>query len=376
MATRRSVTHSIRAPLAGVVTIALVVGVAACGDDPEPEEGLAEQPAEQPAEEPVEEPIEDAEPVTVDLADDIELPFDVSVVHADVEYRFTDLRISELDPGTAEMADVMDAEDFAFMIEQARQRGDLDGAYLYVPITLVNQHTESVNLSSDSFRLLDTDQLARAPHNYPSTLLSAGAAEELEVVFELADDDLTDLHLQLGDTEEVPTLIELPEGHVVDPGYPMDVTVEADGRIVHPAFVGPTNTIDLDVAVTEVTVGVDLLPELEASWQVGRRVTAGHRYLHVGLEVDNLGGDGLHDDHDGFAPDEAAFQLFIDGVATAPTSAQLSIDQMLLPGNRADLVLVFEVPVDVEEVMLELGVEEPLEVEFVLDDLPRVLGEG
>ncbi len=370
MASRRSVTHTIRSPIAGVVTVALVLGLAACGDDPEPDEGLAE------VEEPAEEPVEDAEPATVDLADDIELPFEVSVVHADVEYRFTDLRISELDPGTAEMADVMDAEDFASMIDQARQRGELDGAYLYVPVTVVNQEADSVHLSSDSFRLLEADELARSPHNYPSVSVAAGAAEEVEVVFELADDDLTGMHLQLGDVEEVPSLIELPEGDVVESGYPIDVTVEGNGRIVHPAFVGPTNTIELDVAVTEVTVGVDLAPELEASWQVARRATAGHRYLHVGLEVDNLGGDGMHDDHDGLAPDDAAFQLIVDGVATAPMSAQLSVDRMLLPGNTAELVLVFEVPVDVDEVMLELGVEEPLEVEIVLDELPRVLGEG
>ena len=370
MATWRSVTHIIGAPIAGAVTLTLVLGLAACGADPEPEEGLAE------VQEPVDEPVEDAEPATADLADDIELPFDVSAVHADIEYRFTDLRISELDPGSAEMAEVMDAEDFAFMIEQARERGELDGAYLYVPITLVNQQTESVNLSSDRFRLLGTDELARSPHNYPSVLVAAGAAEEIEVVFELADDDLTGMHLQLGDVEEVPTLIELPDARVVESGYPVAVAVEGDGRIVHPAFVGPDNTIELDIAVTEVTVGIDLLDELEAGWHIGRRAPAGQRYLHVGLEVDHLGGDGMYEDHDAFEPDGAAFQLVVDGVATAPATAELSIDQRLLPGNTAQLMLVFEVPVDIDEALLELGVEEPLELEIVLDELPRVLGEG
>lgn len=364
----RTARERSRAVRATALAAAAALVLSACGgDEPEP---LPEPETQAPAE-------EEAAPAeaTVELPEDVVLPFEHTVVYGDVEFRFTSLVLSELNPEFAEAAQFMSPEELNEVLPMLEASGDLYAPHVTAEVVVVNPLDQQVRIDGDLFRLLQSDGLASAPSSWIGESLDAGTSTELEVQFGLPTTDLTGLVLQLGAMDSVPVLLQLPDGPVTN-AEPVELDLELEGE-----YLVSRDARETTLAVTllggelRADLGPDLTHQTRYPYPYSRRADAGTRWLVVELDVVNLGREDR-------SPTWSGVRVTDDDVRLQVDDRPLGIDQLESPGSMIELdeqqvwTIYVQVPIGAQDVELRIGDrDDPMTVSIDVSGVEALPGE-
>jgi len=182
---------------------------------------------------------------------------------------------------------------------------------------------------------------------------------EIVLAFPVAEGQtFEDLDLILAQPDRIPMVLPLT-AEVPQYAYPVDLGLDGDGPIV-----GGCGQ-DVDITVLEGKSLIDLIDSPYPTVYGSRRANRGERFLTVGVQILNNGGQRCGGGSTNFGTN--SIRLMVDGLPHAPVAgSNISIP----PDAVEEMEFHFAYPVAVQDLVVVVGSTDGKDLEFPVDTSP------
>ncbi|MCL1601373.1 MAG: hypothetical protein M3112_07550 [Actinomycetia bacterium] len=241
--------------------------------------------------------------------------------------------------------------------------------YLYLGITADFEpdypgKSEDFSVADFALILADGTAIPAEKVDFRGTILLSDEPQSSALAFPGGERDLTLAALTYDNAENEPMVLTL-DGPVPEDPYPIAVDVDATADVEYEGgCANATGTVNVLDAEWDIDAGVDH-ERREIVKSGTTRTVVGERFVRIRLQ--SIASDGSCG---GTVLTSDAFRLVVDGLPLGPEN---SVAELLKDGEGVELIWGFRVPIDADNVELEVGVVDGLVASIPIEkpnDLP------